>query len=132
MEMYMSSNSAIDEFLHGQVACWNAGDKEGFFGHYRRIAPESVEIEYVGQPRRDAWAVLEAMWTQQNSRIRIEVAACIVNGSEAACHHRNLMREGDDGIDTIEVYRFSPGRRDVRYFVALRGAAIEASTKSAE
>jgi hypothetical protein len=132
MEMHMSSNSAAEEFLHGQVACWNAADKDGFFAHYRRIAPQGLEIEYIGQPQRDAWDVLEAMWTHQNSRIRIEVAACIVNGCEAACHHRNLMREGDGGIETIEMYRFSPGRLEVRYFVALPGAAIAASTKSAE
>ncbi len=108
----------MDEFLHGQVDCWNAGDKEGFFAHYRAMAPNGLSIEYVGQPRHpDAWQVLEAMWARQNARIRIEVAACIVNGREAACHHRNLMREGEGGIDTIEQYRFGDGTLEVRYFV---------------
>jgi hypothetical protein len=62
--------------------------------------------------------VLEAMWEQQNRRIRIEVLSCIVNGMEAACHHRNAMRDGDGGIDTIETYYFAPGRLTIRYFVA--------------
>ncbi len=108
----------MKDFLHGQVECWNAGDKEGFFAHYRTMAPNGLTIEYVGQPRHhDAWPVLEGMWAQQNARMRIEVASCIVNGSEAACHHRNLMREGDGGVDTVEVYRFGEGTLDIRYFV---------------
>ena len=114
----MTERSAIDHFLHGQVICWNAGDKDGFFAHYQRIAPEGLEIEYVGKPRHDAWQVLEAMWGQQNARIRIEVVSSIVNGEEAACHHRNLLRGGEGGIDTIETYRFADGRLHVRYFVA--------------
>lgn len=117
----MTERSAIDHFLHGQLACWNDSDKQGFFNHYREIAGAGLDIEYVGQPRRDPWQVLEAMWTQQNARIRIEVAACIVNGNEAACHHRNLMRDGcggTGGIETIETYRFEAGRLWVRYFVA--------------
>jgi hypothetical protein len=114
----MSTSSAIGTFLHGQIECWNAGDKEGFFAHYRAAAPNGLEIEYVGQPQGDAWQVLEAMWAQQNARIRIEVAACIVSGGEAACHHRNLMRDGPGGVETIETYRFAEGRLAVRYFVA--------------
>lgn len=114
----MIPQTHIDHFLHGQVDCWNASDKEGFFAHYRALAPDALEIEYVGQPGRDAWQVLEAMWEHQNKRIRIEVLSCIVNGDEAACHHRNAMRDGSGGIDTIETYRFTPGRLSVRYFVA--------------
>ena len=108
----------MKNFLHGQVDCWNAGDKEAFFAHYRAMAPNGLSIEYVGQPsQNDAWLVLEAMWAQQNARMRIEVASCIVNGSEAACHHRNLLRDADGGVETIEVYRFGNGTLDIRYFV---------------
>lgn len=113
----MSERNPIDEFLHGQVACWNASDKEGFFAHYRRAADAGLDIDYVGQPRRDPWQVLETMWAQQNPRIRIEVIGCIVNGMEAACHHRNLLRDGSGGIETIETYHFDEGRLRVRYFI---------------
>lgn len=113
----MTTASSIDSFLHGQVDCWNASDKEGFFAHYRALATDTLEIEYASQPRRDGWQVLDAMWEQQNARIRIEVLACIVNGDEAACHHRNAMRDGSGAIETIETYRLSPGRLAVRYFV---------------
>ena len=115
--------TAVEHFLHGQVACWNAGDKDGFFAHYRALAPAGLSIEYVGHASQqpDAWLMLEGMWMQQNSKFRIEVKACIVNGNEAACHHRNALRDGEgnsDGIETIELYRFFDGRLEVRYFIS--------------
>lgn len=107
----------IEHFLHGQVACWNKGDKEGFFAHYRSVAAKGLSIEYVGQPERDAWQVLEGMWAQQQARIRIEVHQVIVNGNEAACHHRNAFVGVEGGIETIELYRFDEGLLSVRYFI---------------
>lgn len=108
----------ISHFLHGQVACWNGGDREAFFAHYRAVAPKGLSIEYVGKPPCDGWVALEAMWLQQNARIRIDVRACIVNGNEAACHHHNALRIGEGGVQTIEVYRFDAGHLAVRYFIA--------------
>src|SRR3990167_156338 len=46
----MSAQEAIEQFLHGQIECWNNGDKEGFFEHYRRVSPAGLSIEYVGRP----------------------------------------------------------------------------------
>ena len=37
------TREAIEAFLHGQVSAWNAGDKEAFLDHYRRVAPGSLE-----------------------------------------------------------------------------------------
>jgi hypothetical protein len=116
--MTVLDKNAIEHFLHGQVACWNKGDKDGFFAHYRHVAPNGLSIEYVGQPERDAWQVLEGMWAQQQSKIRVEVKQTIIKGSEAACHHRNAFIDGDGGIETIELYRFEEGLLSVRYFVA--------------
>lgn len=116
--MTVTDQHAIEHFLHGQVACWNMGDKEGFFAHYRRVAPKGLSIEYVGQPARDGWPVLEGMWAQQQPKIRVEVKQTIIKGNEAACHHRNAFTDGDDGIETIELYRFEEGALSVRYFVA--------------
>ncbi|MEH6482978.1 MULTISPECIES: nuclear transport factor 2 family protein [Pseudomonas] len=107
----------IEEFLHGQVECWNNGDKEGFFAHYRQVAPNGLSIEYVGKPQHDAWLTLEGMWAQQQPKIRIDVRQCIVNANEAACQHLNAFREQDGGIDTIETYRFEDGKLFVRYFI---------------
>ena len=108
----------IFDFLHAQVACWNAADKEGFFAAYRKAAPGGLSIEYVGHPVSDGWAVLEGMWAQQNARIEIEEVAAIVNGTEAACHNRNKVKGTSIAIETIELYRFDEnGQLSVRYFI---------------
>lgn len=110
----------IRRFLHAQVACWNAGDQEGFLAAYRAAAPGGLTIEYVGRPASDGWPVLEAMWEQQNAAITIEEVAAIVNGNEAACHNRNRVKGTDRVIETIEQYRFGEGGRlFVRYFVGM-------------
>lgn len=112
------SAEAIRRFLHGQVACWNAGDKAGFFAAYRAAAPRGLLIEYVGRPATDGWAVLEVMWERQNAAVEIEEAVLIVNSDEAACHNRNRLRSNGRIIDTIELYRFErDGRLLVRYFI---------------
>lgn len=114
----MTKHADIQEFLHGQVDCWNAGDRKSFLHHYRRMSPNGLSIAYAGQPERDPWITLEGMWAQQNSSVRIEVVTAIINGNEAACHHRNCVLDGSRTIDTIELYRFDEGRLDIRYFVA--------------
>lgn len=115
--MKPDQNTILD-FLHTQIACWNATDREGFLAAYRNIAPGGLTIEYVGRPASDGWPVLEGMWAQQNARIEIEEVAAIVNGNEAACHNRNKVKGTDMAIDTIELYRFDEGGRlFVRYFI---------------
>src|SRR5690606_20051184 len=81
-------------FLHGQLECWNAGDRDGFFAHYRSVAPNGLEIEYLGRPVVEGFSVLENMWEQQNSKFIVEVELSIIAANEAACHHRNVMRDG--------------------------------------
>lgn len=112
------NRAEIEQFLHTQVACWNAGDKAGFMAAYRAAAHGGLVIEYVGREPADGWPILDAMWERQNSIITIEEAVVIVNGSEAACHNRNLVKGADKRVETIELYRFDPdGRLTVRYFV---------------
>lgn len=108
---------AIDHFLHGQVDAWNAHDKDTFFALYKEFSPEGLSIEYVGRPAGDPWQTLEAMWTNQNAKIRIDVKATIINGHEVACHHVNQVIGSEHGIHTIELYRFEGGKLFVRYFV---------------
>ena len=108
---------AITAFLHTQVQCWNAGDRQGFFDAYRGVAPNGLQIEYVGRPAGDGWPVLEAMWAQQNAKIEIEELMLVVNGSEAACHALNKLRGTQMVIHTLEMYRFDGGALSVRYFV---------------
>jgi len=116
--MSTPDKTQIEEFLHGQIACWNAGDKDGFFQWYRRMAENSLTIEYVGKQSGDGWGVLENMWEQNQAKIEIEEVAMIANGNEVACHNRNKVRGADIAIDTIEIYRFdADGDVYVRYFV---------------
>lgn len=115
--MSSPSQEQILHFLHGQVDAWNAGDRERFFALYREAAPKSLSIEYVGQPPRDGWPVLEQMWAAQNDKVAIEVAATLVNGHEAACHHLNRVKATGAAIKTIELYGFGEGGLSVRYFI---------------
>ncbi|WP_394242568.1 nuclear transport factor 2 family protein [Halopseudomonas laoshanensis] len=110
-------NVEIENFLHGQLKCWNAGDRDGFFEHYRKVSPNGLDIEYLGRPVMEGFAVLEGMWDQQNSKFSVEVALSIIAANEAACHHRNVMRDGSAVIETIELYKFEEGRTLVRYFI---------------
>jgi hypothetical protein len=109
--------AAIETFLHTQVRCWNAGDKDGFFAAYRAAAPKGLQIEYVGRPPADGWPILEGMWTQQSAKIEVEEALIVINGSEAACHALNKVRGTAMVIHTIELYRFDAGTLSVRYFI---------------
>ncbi len=61
--------------------------------------------------------MLEGMWDQQNSKFSVEVALSIIAANEAACHHRNVMRDGSAVIETIELYKFEQGKTLVRYFI---------------
>lgn len=108
---------SIAAFLHAQVKAWNAGDKQAFIAAYRKVAPNGLQIEYVGRPVTDGWPVLENMWAQQSAKIEIDEVVAIVNGNEAACHNRNKVRGTSMAIETIEVYRFDEGRLSVRYFI---------------
>lgn len=109
--------ATIEDFLHAQVGCWNAGDKDGFFAAYRKVAPNGLQIEYVGRPPADGWTVLDGMWDQQAAKVEVVEVLSIVNGSEAACHNRNQMRGTSMAVETIELYRFDAGTLSVRYFL---------------
>jgi hypothetical protein len=112
--------SSIEKFIHAQAKAWNSGDKAAFLEAYRSVAPNGLEIEYVGRPAADGWPVLEAMWEQQNAKVQVESIATIVNAGEAACHNRNWIRGTQNWIETIELFRFDSDRLKVRYFIQQR------------
>lgn len=108
----------IERFMHGQAAAWNAHDKAGLLALYREVAAEHLSIEYVGRAdQADGWLVIEEMYDKHNAQFRLEQVTTIVNGNEAAAHHRNCIRGSDIVIESIETYRFEPGRLYVRYFL---------------
>ena len=108
----------VEAFIHEQVACWNKGDKEGFFNSYRGIVGGALHIEYVGKHSGDGWPILEGMWEQNQPKIDIDEVAMIINGCEVACHNRNKVKGTDMAIETIEIYKFSDnGDVNIRYFI---------------
>jgi hypothetical protein len=110
--------ASIEQFMHGQVACWNAHDRSGFLDWYKKMATLSLEIEYVGRTdQKDGWFVIEEMWDKHNTQFELVVATTAINGNEAAVHHHNNIRGTDVTIESIETYRFEPGRLWVRYFL---------------
>lgn len=112
------SQQTIERFMQGQVAAWNAHDKAGLLALYREVAAEGLSIEYVGRTdQADGWFVIKEMYDKHNSTVRLEPVLTIINGNEAAVHHRNCVRGTDVVIESIETYRFEPGRLSVRYFL---------------
>jgi hypothetical protein len=112
------SRAAIEAFMHGQVASWNVHDRDTFMAWYRRMAPQWLLIEYVGRENQgEGWFVIEEMWDKHNAQITLEVVVTIINGNEAAVHHRNRIVGTDTAIESIETYRFEPGGLLVRYFL---------------
>ncbi|NIB44087.1 nuclear transport factor 2 family protein [Pseudomaricurvus alkylphenolicus] len=120
--MVIVDQATIESFMHTQVACWNSGDKNGFFNAYQEIAPSGLQIEYVGNPKGDGWPILEGMWSEQRPKITIEEVALIVTGNEAVAHNRNSVNGTDLVIETIEHYLFDDkGAMQVRYFIQQPG-----------
>ncbi|WP_417780104.1 nuclear transport factor 2 family protein [Stutzerimonas xanthomarina] len=109
---------SIQRFMKGQVSAWNAHDREAFLDCYHQIAPESLVIEYAGRTdTRDGWFILEEMFDQHNADISLEVVETIYNGNDVAAHHRNCLNGTGLAIESIETYRFSPGKLQVCYFL---------------
>lgn len=108
----------IQRFMSGQVRCWNHHDKAGLLALYREMAPAELSIEYVGREQQaGGWLVIEEMFDKHNHQFRLEVVNTIINGNEAAVHHRNCMVGSSQVIESIETYRFGPGTLHVRYFL---------------
>jgi len=116
--------AAIERFMHGQAAAWNNHDRTGLLALYREVAAENLSIEYVGRTdHTDGWLVIEEMYDKHNAQFRLEQVTTIINGTEAAAHHRNCIRGTDTVIESIETYRFEPGRLYVRYYLKAPEAA---------
>lgn len=116
--MHQIPSEQIERFMSGQVRCWNEHDRAGLLALYREAAPNLLDIEYVGRAQQaDGWLVIEEMYDKHNHQFRLEVVSTIINGCEAAVHHRNCIVGTNQVIESIETYRFGPGSLHVRYFL---------------
>jgi hypothetical protein len=114
--MAVPTQDEIRHFLHEQIELWNAGKREEQTALYRRFAADELVIEYIGQPVGDGWQTFNHMWDTFGGKVRVEVELMLVNGSEGACHHRNVRLASGVANPSIETYRFEEGRLFVRYF----------------
>lgn len=119
---------SIHAFMNGQIEAWNAKDREAFLGWYRKMAPDSLVIEFAGRTEsRDGWAVIEEMFDKHNAKMHLEVVDTIINGNDVAVRHRNCVTGTDLFIDSIETYRFAPGKLSVCYFLRAPASDVLAS-----
>lgn len=110
--------NTIERFMRGQVAAWNGHDKAALMALYREVASERLDIGYAGrEEKKDGWFIIEEMFDKHNAQFRLEVVETIINGNEAAVHHRNCIIGSEAVIESIETYRFDPGRLSVVYFL---------------
>ena len=112
------SEAEIRAFITGQVAFWNAGERDSMTALYERHAPSGLVIEYVGQPLGDGWATYNHMWDTYAGQVVVEVLEILVNGNEAACSIRNVRTATGLYNPSIETYRFEDGMLHIRYFHA--------------
>jgi hypothetical protein len=110
------TEAEIRAFMARQVECWNAGDRAGMDALYRRYAPDSLTIEYVGQPLGDGWKTYEHMWDAYAGRVRTDIVEILVNANEGAVFARNVRVASGLANPSIETYRFEPGSLHIRYF----------------
>jgi hypothetical protein len=119
--MTIRDTNQIRSFLHAQVACWNASQKDEMFALYHAIVPGKLSIEYIGIPPLEGWAALEDMWQRFAGKVRIDVKEVMVTGQEAACYHHNTTIDSDGPVrPSIELYRFDGDDLMIRYFHAAK------------
>ncbi|MEY2893500.1 MAG: hypothetical protein RJA98_3408 [Pseudomonadota bacterium] len=106
----------IERFMRDQVLHWNGHNKAAFMALYRELAPLSLEITYAGRSdTADGWLVIEEMYDKHNAQFRLEVVSTIFAGQEVVVHHHNCIVGSAAVIESIETYRFAPGRLWVCY-----------------
>ena len=116
--MHQIPPEQIERFMSGQVRCWNNHDKAGLLALYREAAPDLLDIEYVGRTQQaDGWLVIEEMYDKHNHQFRLEVVSTIINGNEAAVHHRNCIVGTNLVIESLETYRVEAGKLFVCYYL---------------
>ena len=69
------------------------------------------------------------MWAKHNQQFELGVVTAICNGDEAAVHLDNKIRGSDVIIESIETYRFEPGRWFVRHFLKTPAASTVDQTQ---
>ncbi|MBV8346123.1 MAG: hypothetical protein JOZ49_00885 [Mycolicibacterium sp.] len=92
------------------VELWNAGDKEAWLAHWKRVVPGEVTMEDpVGTPIKRGWDVQGEVWdTAPNADWKLGIGLLYVCGSTAAAVIRNSGTVNGEPtlVESIEIYKF--------------------------
>ena len=92
------------------VELWNAGDKEAWLAHWRRVVPGEVTMEDpVGTPVKRGWDVMGQVWdASPNADWKLGIGMLYVCGTTGAAVIRNSGTVNGEPtlIQSIEIYKF--------------------------
>jgi len=111
--------STFEDTIRAIYTRWNEKDPEGVMAAFTALGPKGFTVEYVGQPPLDGAAAVEDMWANYGGACSTDVIELLVNGHEAAALISNRIHHADGSetaIPSIETYKVSDGRLEVRYF----------------
>jgi len=92
------------------VELWNAGDKEAWLAHWKRVVPGEATMEDpVGTPIKRGWDVMSAVWdASPNADWKLGIDLLYVCGTTGAAVIRNSGTVNGEPtlIRSIEIYKF--------------------------
>jgi hypothetical protein len=91
------------------VELWNAGDKEAWLAHWKRLVPGEVTMEDpVGTPLKRGWDVQSQAWDLANTDWKLSIGLLYACGSTAAAVIRNSGTVNGEAttVESIEIYEF--------------------------
>ena len=101
---------AIRAAVERHIELWNAGDKEAWLAHWKRVVPGEVTMEDpVGTPLKRGWDVMAEVWdTSPNADWKLGIGMLYVCGTTAAAVIRNsgTVNSQPTLIESIEIYKF--------------------------
>lgn len=108
----------MEENIRAIYSRWNAGDLHGVLAAFSALGPRGYTVEYVGNAPLDGKSALEDMWSQYGGSCTVEVVELLLNSNEAAVMvHNNVQTpEGVVAMPSIETYKVTDGKLEVRYF----------------
>src|SRR5437899_2088145 len=107
----MSAPSAaeIRNAVERHVELWNAGDKEAWLAHWKRIVPGEITMDAVGTPLKRGWDTMAEVWdASPNADWKLAIGMLYVCGSTGAAVIRNsgAVNGQPTLIESIEIYQF--------------------------
>jgi hypothetical protein len=106
--------------IERHVELWNAGDKQAWLAHWKRVVPGEVTMEDpVGTPLKRGWDVMGEAWELANADWKLGIGLLYVCGSVAAAVIRNSGAVDGEAtvVESVEIYTFdSDGSAHVSTF----------------